>query len=93
MLGHIKEFNQRIASMSQLTFALEKLSQAIDKLEQAVDGRIARLESQQKDLFSQVEAQRDQSRRVTGELDEIIAQLETTLSSAASENNSSASVR
>lgn len=75
--------------MSQLTFALEKLSQAIDKLEQALDTRITRLESQQKDLFSQVETQRDQSRRVTGELDEIITQLETTLSSASSDNSAS----
>lgn len=78
--------------MSELTFALEKLSQALDKLEQAVDTRVSRLENQQKDLFSQVEAQRDQSRRVAGELDDIISQLETTLS-ASSDTNPSASVR
>lgn len=80
--------------MSQLTFALEKLSQAIDKLENAVDSRISRLESQQKDLFTQVETQRDQSRRMAGELDDIITQLESTLSSSThSENTSSAMVR
>lgn len=78
--------------MSQLTFALEALSQAIDKLEQALDSRITHLEHQQKDLFSQIEAQRDQSGRMAGELDDIIAQLESTLSSAVSDN-SSASVR
>lgn len=82
--------------MSQLTFALEKMSQAIDKLEKAIDSRLDRLESQQKDLFSQVEAQRDQSRRVTGELDEIISQLETTLSASGaasgSDNQSSSTV-
>ncbi len=80
--------------MSQLTFALEKLSQALDKLEQALDTRVARLETQQKDLFSQVEAQRDQSRRVAGELDDIISQLESTLSATApSDTHTSASVR
>lgn len=65
--------------MSQLTSALEKLDKAINSLEQAIDGRVSRLEKQQHNLFSQLEGERDNTRAVTRELDEIIQQLEKTL--------------
>jgi len=73
--------NQRIPTMSHLTSALEKLHKAIETLEQAIDGRITRLEKQQRDLFSQLEGERDQAKAMTRELDDIIVQLEKTITS------------
>ena len=65
--------------MSQLTAALEKLHKAIETLEQAIDTRVSRLEKQQHDLFAQLEGQRDHTKTVTKELDDIIVQLEKTM--------------
>jgi hypothetical protein len=76
--------NQEILpKMSQLTSALEKLSNAIDKLETALDTRVATVEKNQRDLFSQLETERDGNKSVKKELDEIILQLEKTLTSNA----------
>jgi septation ring formation regulator EzrA len=69
--------------MTQLTSALEKLSQAIDKLETALDTRVKSLEKNQQDLFSQLETERDANTNVKKELDDIILQMEKTLTSNA----------
>ncbi len=69
--------------MSQLTSALEKLNSAIEKLEKAMDNRVASLQKDQRDLFSQLETARDGNKAVKKELDEIILQLEQTLTSNA----------
>jgi hypothetical protein len=69
--------------MSQLTSALEKLSVAIDKLETAIDSRGTTTDTNQQDLFSQLEIERDGNKAVKKELDEIILQLEKTLTSNA----------
>lgn len=65
--------------MTSLTKILEKLDSAITGLEKAVDGRITRLEAQQRDLFAQVDAQKDQTQHVARELDGIISHLEKAL--------------
>jgi len=67
--------------MSHLTSALEKLYQSITRLEQAIDERNATMDTQQRDLFSQLEDERDRNKSVTKELDDIIAQMEKTLKS------------
>jgi len=64
---------------SPLTSALEKLNGAIDKLEDAIDTRIARYETQQRDLFSQLDGERDRARAIAQELDTVINQIEKTL--------------
>ena len=69
--------------MSQLTSALEKLNSAIEKLETAIDARMAKVENNQRDLFAQLETERDGNKAVKKELDEIITQLEQTLTSNA----------
>ena len=69
--------------MSQLTSALEKLSNAIDKLEKAVDSRMTNVAKTQHDLFSQLETERDSNKEVKKELDDIIQQLEQSLTSNA----------
>lgn len=69
--------------MSQLTSALERLHHAIDALEKAIDTRLTTLEEQQKDLFSQLENERDSNKSITKELDDIIQQMEKTLNTTA----------
>ena len=69
--------------MSQLTSALEKLNSAIEKLEKAMDTRVGTMEKNQRDLFSQLETERDGNKAVKKELDDIIVQLEKTLTSNA----------
>ena len=69
--------------MSQLTSALEKLNSAIEKLEKALDARVGHMEKNQRDLFSQLENERDGNKAVKKELDDIIVQLEKTLTSNA----------
>ena len=69
--------------MSQLTSALEKLNSAIEKLETAIDARMTKATQTQRDLFSQLETERDGNKAVKKELDEIIVQLEKTLTSNA----------
>lgn len=69
--------------MSQLTSALEKLNSAIEKLEKAMDKKLTGLEKNQRDLFSQLETERDSNKAVKKELDDIIVQLEKTLTSNA----------
>ncbi len=65
--------------MSRLTAALEKLDQAISKLEKAIDTRITRYETHQRDLFSQLEVERDKTKSIAKELDGVISQIEKTL--------------
>jgi hypothetical protein len=65
--------------MSNLTAALEQLDRAITKLEAAMDVRIKTLETQQRDLFSQLDSERDRTKLVARELDGVIAHLERTL--------------
>ena len=64
---------------SPLTSALEKLDQAISKLEDAIDTRVSRYETQQSDLFSQIDQERDRARSIARELDTVISQIEKTL--------------
>ena len=73
----------RFFKMSELTTALEKLHTAINKLEKALDSRVTTLEKNQRDLFSQLESERDGNKAVKKELDDIIVQLEKTLTSNA----------
>ncbi len=65
--------------MSRLTSALEKLDQAITKLERSIDSRVTRYEGQQRDLFSQLETERDKTKAIAKELDGVISQIEKTL--------------
>ncbi len=65
--------------MSNLTKALEQLDRAITKLETAMDARVKRLETQQRDLFSQLDNERDRTKSVARELDGIIGHIERTL--------------
>ncbi len=65
--------------MSNLTKALEQLDRAITKLETSIDGRVKRLEVQQRDLFSQLDSERDRTKSVARELDGIIGHIERTL--------------
>ena len=65
--------------MSRLTEALEKLDNAISKLEKAIDGRVTTYEAQQRDLFSQLETERDKTKAIAKELDGVISQIEKTL--------------
>ena len=65
--------------MSNLTKALEQLDRAITKLETSIDGRVKRLEVQQRDLFSQLDNERDRTKSVARELDGIIGHIERTL--------------
>ncbi len=67
---------------SPLTSALEKLNGAIDKLESAIDAKVARYETQQRDLFSQLDGERDRARAIAKELDTVINQIEKTLQPA-----------
>lgn len=71
---------------SSLTSALEKLNSALDKLESAIDTRIARYEAQQRDLFSQIDVERDRARIIARELDTVISQIEKTLQPQSSVN-------
>ncbi len=68
--------------MSQLTTALESLDRAISKLEAAIETRVKRMETQQRDLFSQLDAERDRTKTLARELDGIIGHLERTLQPA-----------
>jgi len=65
--------------MSRLTAALEKLDLAISKLEKSIDSRVGRYETQQRDLFSQLETERDKTKAIAKELDGVISQIEKTL--------------
>lgn len=65
--------------MTRLTAALEKLDQAISKLEKSVDARFTRYETQQRDLFAQLETERDKTNAIAKELDGVISQIEKTL--------------
>lgn len=65
--------------MSRLTEALEKLDQAISKLEKSIDARVSGYETQQRDLFSQLETERDKTKAIAKELDGVISQIEKTL--------------
>ncbi len=65
--------------MSNLTKALEQLDRAISKLETSIDGRVKRLEVQQRDLFLQLDNERDRTKSVARELDGIIGHIERTL--------------
>ena len=65
--------------MSRLTASLEKLDQAISKLEKALDTRFGSYESQQRDLFTQLETERDKTKAIAKELDGVISQIEKTL--------------
>ena len=64
---------------SSLTTSLERLNQAISKLENAIDTRITRLETQQRDLFAQLDVERDRTKSIASELDSVISQIEKTL--------------
>ena len=64
---------------STFTTALEKLNSALDHLEAAIDARVARYETQQRDLFSQIDVERDRARDIARELDSVINQIEKTL--------------
>jgi hypothetical protein len=64
---------------SSLTSALEILDQAISKLETAIDSRVTQLETQQQDLFSQLDVERDRTKSIARELDTVISQIEKTL--------------
>jgi hypothetical protein len=62
--------------MTTLTQALEHLDLAITKLEKVLDQRILNLEHQQKELFAQLDVERDRTKSVARELDTIIVNLE-----------------
>ena len=68
--------------MSHLTTALESLDRAISKLEASIETRVKRMETQQRDLFSQLDTERDRTRALARELDNIIGHLERTLQPA-----------
>lgn len=74
-IGHILDG----VLMSHLTQALEQLDRAINKLEKAIDSRVQRMEHQQRDLFSQLDTERDRTKTVARELDGIISHLEKAL--------------
>jgi predicted nucleic acid-binding Zn-ribbon protein len=78
MLGVDKQQDQAHMS-STFTTALEKLNSALDHLEAAIDARVARYETQQRDLFSQIDVERDRARDIARELDSVINQIEKTL--------------
>lgn len=65
--------------MSRLTAALEKLDQAISTLEKSIDTRFTRYDAQQRELFSQLETERDKTKAIAKELDGVISQIEKTL--------------
>lgn len=79
--------------MSHLTKALENLDRAISKLEAAIEGRVKRMETQQRDLFSQLDTERDRTKSVARELDGIIAHLERTLQPNAATGNQTTMVQ
>jgi hypothetical protein len=67
---------------SPLTSALEKLNHAITTLETAIDSKVTRYETQQRDLFTQLDGERDRTRAIARELDTVINQIEKTLQPA-----------
>lgn len=75
--------------MSNLTKALEQLDRAITKLETAMDARVKRLETQQRDLFSQLDTERDRTKSVARELDGIIGHIERTLQTGVTQTSAS----
>jgi hypothetical protein len=75
--------------MSNLTKALEQLDRAITKLETAMDARVKRLEMQQRDLFSQLDTERDRTKSVARELDGIIGHIERTLQTGVTQTSAS----
>ena len=79
--------------MSHLTEALEGLDRAISKLEAAIEVRVKRLETQQHDLFSQLDVERDRTRSVARELDGIIGHLERALSPDTQSSNQTTMVQ
>jgi hypothetical protein len=65
--------------MSNLTKSLEQLDRAITKLEMAIDQRLHQAKNHQRDLFAQLDNERDRTKTVARELDGIISHLERAL--------------
>lgn len=72
---------------STLTASLEKMNAAITRLEQALETRLNQVAAQQRDLFSQLDLERDRTKAIAHELDDVIAQIERTLQSGANQTN------